>query len=155
MSDPTPTGYDDRSQILDLLSSYAFGLDHRDFPRVASVFTSDAEVEIVFESYMPDAERFKSLTIGGDAVAAGARQLFSTLDATQHFLGAQSIEVTSSGARASTQMVAHHHRGGDFYHTGGTYEDELVRTALSWRISRRTVRIHWTLGTPDVFLTAR
>lgn len=29
----------DRSEILGLLTAYVFGLDHRDFTRVASVFT--------------------------------------------------------------------------------------------------------------------
>ncbi|WP_328498684.1 nuclear transport factor 2 family protein [Streptomyces sp. NBC_00414] len=142
----------DRGEILHLLTTYAFSLDRRDFARVASVFTEDADVENVFEGYLPEGAKFSGVTTGGGAVAAGARRMFSTLDATQHLLGAQIVEITDTGAHASTQIVAHHHRGGDYYHTGGTYEDDLVRTPDGWRISRRTLRIAWTTGSPDVVL---
>ncbi|MEU0136883.1 nuclear transport factor 2 family protein [Streptomyces sp. NPDC006296] len=152
MSDTPVLDDSDRTEIHDLLTTYAFGLDRRDFARVASVFTEDAEVHNVFDSYLPDGEKFSGLTTGGDAVADGARQLFGNLDATQHLLGAQSVDITDTGAKASTQIVAHHHRGGDHYHTGGTYEDDLVRTPDGWRISRRTLRISWTTGSPQVFL---
>ncbi|MEV7141568.1 nuclear transport factor 2 family protein [Streptomyces tauricus] len=153
MSDtPLPDQVRDRAEILGLLTAYAFGLDHRDFARVGSVFTEDADIQNVFDDYLPEGREFSGVTVGGDAVADGARRLFAALDATQHLLGAQSVEFTRTGARAFTQIVAHHHRGSDYYHTGGTYEDDLVRTSDGWRISRRTLRIHWTTGSPDVFL---
>ncbi|MFD6274241.1 nuclear transport factor 2 family protein [Streptomyces sp. NPDC060209] len=152
MSDTSVSDYSDRREILGLLTTYVFGLDSRDFARVASVFTDDAEVQNVFDTYLPEGANFSGLTAGGSAVANGARQLFSNLDATQHLLGAQTVEITDAGAHASTQIIAHHHRGSNYYHTGGTYEDDLVRTPEGWRISRRTLRIHWTTGSPDVFL---
>jgi SnoaL-like domain len=140
-----------RGDILDVLTSYVFALDRRDFAGVAAAFTDDAVVRNSFDAYMPEGEDFGSVTIGGTAVAEGARRLFGTLDATQHLLGAQTVDVGADGVRASTQIVAHHHRGGDFFHTGGTYEDEFVRTSEGWRISRRTLQISWTTGTPTVF----
>ncbi|MFE6888071.1 nuclear transport factor 2 family protein [Streptomyces sp. NPDC057694] len=152
MSDISAPDDSDRTEIHNLLTAYAFGLDRRDFARVASVFTDDAEVRNVFAAHLPEGEKFSSLTTGGNAVADGARQLFSNLDATQHLLGAQSIAVTDTGAKAATQIVAHHHRGNDYYHTGGTYEDDLVRTPVGWRISRRTLRISWTTGSSQVFV---
>ncbi|MFJ3705305.1 MULTISPECIES: nuclear transport factor 2 family protein [Streptomyces] len=148
----TPDRRQDHGEILALLTAYVFGLDRRDFTRVASVFTEDAVVQNVFDAYLPEGERFSGVTTGGRAVAEGARKLFGSLDATQHLLGAQSIELTETGAHASTQIVAHHHRGSGHYHTGGTYEDDLVRTPDGWRISRRTLHIHWTTGSPDVVL---
>ncbi|MGW6007508.1 nuclear transport factor 2 family protein [Streptomyces sp. NPDC055210] len=144
----------DRDEIRGLLTAYVFGLDRRDFARVAAAFTEDAEVRNVFDGYLPEGEAFSGLTVGGGVVAEGARQLFAGLDATQHLLGAQEVEFTDTGAHASTQIVAHHHRGGEYYHTGGTYEDDLVRTPDGWRISRRTLRITWTTGSPDVFSAA-
>ncbi|WSV70498.1 nuclear transport factor 2 family protein [Streptomyces sp. NBC_01012] len=111
-------------------------------------------MENVFDTYLAEGKQFSGLTTGGSAVADGARQLFKSLDATQHLLGAQTVEIADAGAHASTQIVAHHHRGGGYYHTGDTYEDDLVRTANGWRISRRTLRIHWTTGSPGVFLMA-
>ena len=153
MSDTSAAETLDRNDIRDLLTTYAYGLDRRDFGRVASVFTDDAAVQIIFDDYLPEGKSFSALTTGGAAVADGARQLFANLDATQHLLGAQSIEITATTARATTQIVAHHHRGSSYYHTGGTYEDEFVRTSPDgWRISRRTLRISWTTGTPDVVL---
>nr|WP_286012085.1 nuclear transport factor 2 family protein [Streptomyces violaceusniger] len=152
MSDTSAPDDSDRTEIYDLLTAYAFGLDRRDFARVASVFTEDAEVHNVFDAYLPEGEKFSGLTTGGSAVADGARQLFSNLDATQHLLSAQSVDITDTDAKVSTQIVAHHHRGSDYYHTGGTYEDDLVRTLDGWRISRRTLRISWTTGSPQVFL---
>ncbi|MFE3737017.1 nuclear transport factor 2 family protein [Streptomyces sp. NPDC059134] len=154
MSENSVPDDSDRSEILGLLATYAFGLDRRDFASVASVFTADAEVQNVFDPHLPGGEKFNSLTTGGSAVAEGARQLFSNLDATQHLLGAQSIEFTDTGAHTSTQIVAHHHRGSGYYHTGGTYEDDLVRAPEGWRIFRRTLRIHWTTGSPEVFLAS-
>ncbi|MFH8467697.1 nuclear transport factor 2 family protein [Streptomyces sp. NPDC017991] len=148
----TPDLHQDRSEILALLTAYAFGLDRRDFTRVASVFTEGADVQNVFDAHLPEGEKFSGVTTGGSAVAEGARRLFGGLDATQHLLGAQSVEFTDTGAHASTQIVAHHHKGSGYYHTGGTYEDDLVRTSNGWRIARRTLRIHWTTGSPDVVL---
>ncbi|WP_159074155.1 nuclear transport factor 2 family protein [Streptomyces dioscori] len=144
----------DRDAIRDLLTAYVFGLDRRDFARVAAVFTENAEVRNVFDAYLPEGEAFSGLTVGGGVVAEGARQLFAGLDATQHLLGAQEVTFADTGAHAATQIVAHHHRGGEYYHTGGSYEDDLVRTPDGWRISRRTLRITWTTGSPDVFSAA-
>ncbi|MFF1464708.1 nuclear transport factor 2 family protein [Streptomyces sp. NPDC058330] len=142
----------DRNEIASLVTAYCFALDRRDFARVASVFTEDAEVRNVFDPYMPEGEKFTGVTAGGRALADGVRQMFSKLDATQHLLGATTVELTDTGAHASTQIVAHHHRGSEYYHTGGTYEDDLVRTPDGWRISRRDLCINWTTGTPDVVL---
>ncbi|GAA1681171.1 polyketide cyclase [Mycolicibacterium murale] len=152
MSDISKSDTPDRAAILDLISAYAFGLDRRDFARVASTFTEEAVVENLFDEYLPEGKLFNSLTIGGTAVADGARDLFGTLDATQHQLGAQIVEMTGTGARASTQVVARHHRGVQFFKTGATYEDEFVRTPDGWRIAKRTQHIHWTAGSPDVFI---
>lgn len=152
MSDNGTDEHTDRAAIRDLLTIYVFGLDRREFDRVASVFTDDAAVQIMFNDYLPEGRNFTGLTTGGVAVADGARQMFANLDATQHLLGAQSTTIAGSTARASTQIVAHHHRGSNYYHTGGTYEDDFVRTPDGWRISRRTLHIYWTTGTPDVVL---
>jgi ketosteroid isomerase-like protein len=152
MNDTSTLDSRDRSEIIGLVTAYCFALDRRDFARVASVFTEDAAVQNVFDAYLPEGEKFTGVTIGGSALAAGVSQMFSRLDATQHLLGASTVEITDAGAHASTQIVAHHHRGSEYYHTGGTYEDDLVRTPEGWRISRRALRIYWTTGSPDVVL---
>ncbi|MFJ9034565.1 hypothetical protein ACIRQP_40220 [Streptomyces sp. NPDC102274] len=52
--------------------------------------------------------------------------------------------------RTQTQIIAHHHRGAGFYHTGGTYTDFFVRTDSGWRIDRRVLHTSWTTGEPGV-----
>ncbi|MCZ9341439.1 nuclear transport factor 2 family protein, partial [Streptomyces sp. TRM76130] len=133
MSGTTDPEARDRSDIIDLVTTYCFALDRRDFDRVASVFTEDAAVQNAFDAYMPEGEKFAGVVTGGRALADGVSRMFSRLDATQHLLGATIVEPTDEGAHASTQVVAHHHRGGEYYHTGGTYEDDLVRTPDGWR----------------------
>ncbi|WP_413105695.1 nuclear transport factor 2 family protein [Streptomyces sp. Inha503] len=153
MSHDTPAlSAQDQTEILKLLVDYAFSLDARDFTRVAAVFTDDAEIQSVFDEYLPEGEKFAGVTTGGAALAAGVDQAFQRLDATQHLLGATVFESTDDGVHARTQIVAHHHRGDAFYHTGGTYDDLLVRTPSGWRIARRALRISWTTGDPRLML---
>lgn len=106
MSIDSDIDYSEHSEIAGLLAVYAFGLDRRDFDRVASVFTEDAYVENVFDAYMPDGALLNSVTIGGSAVADGARQMFTRLDTTQHLVGAQIVEISGATAQASTQVIA-------------------------------------------------
>ncbi|MFD5460122.1 nuclear transport factor 2 family protein [Streptomyces olivaceus] len=148
---PALTGQDE-AEIARLLADYAFSLDRRDWPRVVSLFTEDVSLQIAFDNYLPEAADFQGTSSGSKAVVEGLSQQFKKYDGTQHLLGASQFEVTDGGVHAVTQFVAHHHRGSDYYHTGGTYDDHLVRTPEGWKIARRALLIHWTTGSPDVAL---
>lgn len=65
MGDTTVPDHQDRNEIVSLVKAYCFALDRRDFARVASVFTEDAEVRDVFDPYMPEGEKFTGVTTGG------------------------------------------------------------------------------------------
>lgn len=150
----TPLPTQDQDEIRELLVDYAFGLDDRDFDRVAAMFTDNAQISTVFDQYLPHAAEFSGATTGGAALVAGVAASFQRLDATQHLLGATTMVAVADGVHARTQFVAHHHKGEAYFHTGGTYDDLLVRTPGGWRLARRTLRISWTTGDAQVMLGA-
>ncbi|MFF3489523.1 nuclear transport factor 2 family protein [Streptomyces sp. NPDC002701] len=141
----------DEKEIRSVLLGYVEALDGRDFERIADAFTESAELENTFESYIPGGDDFTGVMARGAKDIAGAvGGLMGRLDATQHFLGAIWLEPTDDGVRTRTQVIAHHHRGTGFYHTGGTYTDSFVRTGSGWRIDRRVLHTSWTTGEPGV-----
>ena len=141
---------DDRFAIQKLLGEYVFGADTKDWDRVAAVYTPDAVLSVSFADYIPEGAQFTGEMSGSRAIVEAMSIQFANYDRTQHFLGATLLEPTADGAHAQTQLIAHHHRGAAFYHTGATYEDELTRTPDGWRITRRRLRISWTTGDPSV-----
>lgn len=150
--DPDDIDPDDEAMIRSVILGYVAALDGRDFGRIADAFTETAQFENTFEGYIAGGEAFTGVmpAVGGAEVAATVGGLMSSLDATQHLLGAIWFEPTPEGATTRTQIVAHHHRGSDFYHTGGTYTDSFVRTEAGWRIDRRVLHTSWTTGDPRV-----
>ncbi|MCP2265510.1 nuclear transport factor 2 family protein [Promicromonospora thailandica] len=141
----------DEAEIRSVLLGYVEALDGRDFDRLAEAFTATAELVNTFEGYIPGGDDFTGvLATGDDGIAKAVGALMSPLDATQHFLGAIWLEPTEEGVRTRTQVIAHHHRGTGFYHTGGTYTDSFVRTGDGWRIDRRVLHTSWTTGDAGV-----
>lgn len=141
----------DEAEIRSVILGYVEALDGRNFERLADAFTETAELENIFESYIPDGDEFTGVMArGANEIAGAIGSLMSRLDATQHLLGAIWLEPTDQGVRTRTQIVAHHHRGTGFYHTGGTYTDSFVRTDNGWRIDRRVLHTSWTTGEPSV-----
>ncbi|MDR7312337.1 ketosteroid isomerase-like protein [Nocardioides luteus] len=141
----------DEAEIKSVILDYVEALDGRDFDRIASVFTDTAELENTFEAYIPGADAFTGvLARGAHAIAESVGGLMGRIDATQHFLGAMWFDLTDDGVRTRTQVIAHHHRGGGHYHTGGTYTDYFVRTKDGWRIRRRELHTVWTTGDASV-----
>ncbi|MET9565136.1 nuclear transport factor 2 family protein [Streptomyces tauricus] len=141
----------DEKEIRSVLLGYVEALDGRDFERIADAFTEGAELENTFENYIPGGDDFTGVMArGAKDIARAVGGLMGRLDATQHFLGAIWLEPTDDGVRTRTQVIAHHHRGTGFYHTGGTYTDSFVRTGSGWRIDRRVLHTSWTTGEPGV-----
>jgi hypothetical protein len=142
----------DEAAIRSVILGYVAALDGRDFNRIADAFTETAHFENTFERYIPGGEAFTGVmpAVGGEEIATSVGGLMSSLDATQHFLGAIWLEATTEGVTTRTQIIAHHHLGSDFYHTGGTYIDTFIRTEAGWRIDRRVLHTSWTTGEPSV-----
>jgi hypothetical protein len=141
----------DEAEIRSVIYRYSEALDSRNFERLADAYTETATIEVTFESYIPGGDAFTGvLARGANEIAQAVGNLMSPLDATQHFLGAILLDPTEDGVRTQTQIIAHHHRGGGFYHTGGTYIDDFVRTDNGWRTNRRVLHTSWTTGEPSV-----
>ena len=142
----TPQELSDRIEIVDLLHRYATGLDTRDWELLASVFTADGVAD------------YSSLELGvnegPDAIVDLCRGALSGLDATQHIISNEAIEVDGDRARARCYFQAQHvfrgAPGGDNFIVAGTYEDALVRTPAGWRIERRTLTPTWLEGNASV-----
>lgn len=142
----TPQELSDRLEIVDLLHRYAAGLDRRDWELLASVFTEDGVAD------------YSSLELGvnegPDTIVELCRGALGGLDATQHIITNERIEIDGDRARASCYFQAQHvfrgAPGGDNFIVAGTYEDELVRTTAGWRIERRTLIPTWFEGNASV-----
>jgi 3-phenylpropionate/cinnamic acid dioxygenase small subunit len=139
----------DRFAIVDLLHRYATGLDTRDWDKLASVFTHDG---------VADYGALGGVNEGPAAIVKLCSGALEGLDASQHIISNEVIEVDGDRARARCYFKAQHvfrgAEGGDNFLVGGTYEDEIVRTAEGWRIERRTLTATWTDGNPVVFEAA-
>lgn len=134
----------DRSEVADLLARYAIALDTRDWELLARCFTPDATYRFAHTGDVT----------GAAEIVAVCRRSLEPLDASQHLVGAASIEVDGDRARSRCPFQAQHVRGGldggRLYVVAGTYLDELLRTEHGWRIERRELQRVWTDGNPAV-----
>jgi len=149
MTDNTPSiDPKDEAEIRAVILDYVDANDSKDFARIANAFTDTGTLGNEFAKYIPGGELFNGVMpgSGGTSVAQNVGGLMGPLDATQHFIGAMWLEPTETGIRTRTQVIAHHHRAGGFYHSGGTYIDDFVRTANGWRIQTRVLYTIWTTG---------
>jgi ketosteroid isomerase-like protein len=135
----------DHMEITDLLNRYATALDDRDWKRLATCFTPDA-----VGLYGPVLGRRD----GFAAIEQLCRGALEPLDSSHHMITNHEIEIDGDTARARCYLQAQHTKrgtpGGDNFVIGGTYTDELVRTADGWRIRQRELRMIWQEGNPRV-----
>ena len=135
---------EDRAEIAELLARYANALDDRDWNRLACCFTEDATGDY---GAVGRCEGFA-------AIEALCRKALEPLDSSQHLVGSIEIEVSGDSARARCALQAQHTlrgcEGGENYTLGGSYRDQLVRTASGWRIRHRELRVSWQEGNPRV-----
>lgn len=136
----------DREEIVDVLSSYATGLDARDWVLWRSVFVD----EVVFDlsSWHGIAPRL----LNTDRVVRAQAKMFAELSVTQHFLTNHRIRIDGDRARAQAHMRAEHWlanpgiEGTDRYTMFGYYDDRLIRTAAGWKIAEMQLNVTRTEG---------
>ncbi|WP_395311713.1 nuclear transport factor 2 family protein [Mycobacterium sp. AMU20-3851] len=119
----------DRADIAEVLLRYATGIDRRDWVTFRTVFTDDCVL---------DYGEIGSFT-GADAVTEFMEQSHTMAGHTMHRLSNMVIEPDGDRAVARTYvdgliMAADNASG---VNAVGFYDDDLVRTDLGWRISRR------------------
>lgn len=119
----------DEHDIAAVLVRYATGIDRRDWELFRTCFTDDVVAE--YEGLEP--------WHGVDAITGSMTTSHAGMGHTLHRLSNVAITVDGDTATARTYvdalLMAPDGRTG--LNPCGFYDDELVRTALGWRIARR------------------
>jgi hypothetical protein len=138
---------DDRQAIVEVLIEAAWIFDHKQWGRMAEVFT-------------PDAVAYGQR--GLEAITANTIGYLGGCGPTQHLLGNHRVRVDGDRASVTSYVRAFHLRAGvdpmqraepdRYWDFLGEYHDTLVRTADGWRIASRVCTP--TAGTGRLELTA-
>ena len=135
----------DKANIIEVLNLYAFALDAHAWDLFDLAFTEDVVVDLG-----PAGANWSDLANFKRSFA----EFHRTLDNHQHTMMGHLVRVEGDKAYAFSYgnwlLVREAAEGGPSWLGTGWYDDELVRTAQGWRISRRVCRlISWT-GNPSV-----
>lgn len=119
----------DRIALMDVMLTYAKGVDERDLTLYRSVFADDVEV-VGFgaQSYH-----------GGDAWTAYVRQALLAYGPTQHMLGPQLATVDGDTAHCRTDVQALHYmkdKPDTTLTLWATYVTDMRRIGGAWKIQR-------------------
>jgi len=119
----------DRIALMDVMATYAKGVDERDLELYRSCFTDDVEV-VGF-----GAEKYH----GGDEWTAYVIDALKQYGPTQHMLGPQLATIDGDKAQCRTDVQAHHYMADDPKTTltlWATYKTDMVRIDGKWKINR-------------------
>ena len=135
----------DRLDILDLMNSYATGLDARDWVLWRSVFTD----ETVFDLSSWNQVAPRSLVT--EKVVKNQARVFAELTVTQHFLTNHRITINADSARCIAHMRAEHwlrdEDGSESRYTMfGYYDDKFIKTADGWKMCEMQLNVTQTEG---------
>jgi hypothetical protein len=132
----------DRAAITDVTIRYCWALDTKDWAVLDTVFTEDANGDLLED------------VVGRVAIKKRVETALSRMDETQHLISNHQIVVRGDTATCRCYLQAQHVRkaahGGPNFIIAGRYEDELKRTPEGWRISFRRLVVMWTDGNPAV-----
>jgi 3-phenylpropionate/cinnamic acid dioxygenase small subunit len=132
----------DLIEIQGMLTRYAWALDAKEFDRLDAVFTPDAFLDYT--------------TAGGikgpyPEVKAWLASVLPFFPAYQHLV--TNVEVSIDGDTATSRAAFYNPMGHDradgtraYFHCGGEYRDQWVRTTNGWRIKDRFEQTIWTDG---------
>lgn len=125
----------DKAQIAEVLVRCATGIDTKDWPLFRACWTDEVDVDYGDLGTYTDA----------DAYAALVEQIHGGMGPTYHRLS--NIAVDVDGDRASARSYVHAVLQGapgddnSWIEALGHYDDELVRTADGWRLTKRTTHM--------------
>jgi 3-phenylpropionate/cinnamic acid dioxygenase small subunit len=138
--DPTLQILLDRQEIDDLLTGYAHAVDDRDWDRLGSVFSPDAQLDYRsaggIRGEFPEVRQWLSEVV----------PLFTW---TQHQVVNRTVTVDPDGETARARSDFHNPNEmmieGEpwLFVVGGRYHDHLRRLPVGWRITRRVEETLW------------
>jgi hypothetical protein len=141
---PNLADHTDRLAIQELTSAMLLHLDAREWDRVLDLFADSVRVDYT------SLNGGEPQTVTSAALIGGWRQPLDHLDATQHLLGNQVVQVDGDQARCSAHVQGTHvlanASGGPVWTVGGRYEFGLVRTRDGWKIDAITLIVLWATG---------
>lgn len=139
----------DRAEIHDVVVTFAYGIDTRDWPLFRSTLADSVEV------HYPDSVGINTFT--GDDLTKTAEAFFSRLDATQHVSANHRISIDGDHAVCTSTLLAQHYLAAQndspVQRQVGYYINTLERQG-EWKIVRSEQRVFWQDGNTEVFLHA-
>ncbi len=134
----------DTSAIIGIINLYGFAVDTQYWDLFDRIFTADVEADFSATAHWPDRASFKR----------DFALFHAPFDSTQHAMLNHLVRVDGDKAHAFTygnwRLIRKAVDGDPRWDGTGWYDDELVRTAEGWRISRRVCRIIGWSGNPCV-----
>lgn len=134
----------DRAEINDVLIRYTTGVDEKDWDRLDTVFTPDAEIDYTesggIKAGFPEVKQWLA-----DNLPAFSQHYL-------HTLGQVAIEFADDRDQAAVTAYFHnpmrvaHGDGERIVEVGGIYRHAMVRTPEGWRSRKLREQVVWTRG---------
>lgn len=125
----------DESEIVDVMSRYAAGVDRRDPVVYRSCFTDELEVVMLGQDFG---------RLPADEWVSRAMAAVATHQATQHIITNHDVEIDGDEATCTAYVQAQHWSPDASLLLGGTYTNRLVRGEDGWRICRLVLTQSWS-----------
>ncbi|HLI00115.1 MAG TPA: nuclear transport factor 2 family protein [Acidimicrobiales bacterium] len=142
----------DRLAILELTANLGLLVDAREWAEIEALFTDPVVIDYT------SLNGGEPQTLHPAEVVGGWQRMLDHLDATQHLIANQVIELdgdrASCGANVQGTHVLANASGGPLWTVGGRYDYKLARTADGWRITGLTLTVRWATGNQHIMTLA-
>lgn len=130
----------DRLDIIDVMSSYARGIDTKDFDFYGTIFSDDVEVNIIYD---PNFRSGDQVTLKGKADwIAYVKEAVSKYQSSQHMMGNPLIVYDEGVAKVRTDIQAtHYYKEGDQEKSTlwGHYNTHMKKQDGKWKVIKHTL----------------
>ena len=130
----------DRLDIIDVMSSYAKGIDTQDFDFYAKIFSEDVEVNIIYDPNFRSGDQV--ILNGKEEWISYVKEAVSKYKSSQHMLGNPLISFEDGIAKVRSDIQATHYykEGADKKSTlWGHYVTHMKKIDGSWKVVKHTL----------------
>ena len=130
----------DRLDIIDVMSSYAKGIDTKDFDFYEKIFSEDVEVNIIYDPNFRSGEQV--VLNGKEDWISYVKEAVGKYKSSQHMLGNPLISFEDGIAKVRTDIQATHYykEGADKKSTlWGHYVTHMKKIDGSWKVVKHTL----------------